>query len=135
MTFLKQGWQSMGHWRWLNMAPILVALAIATRYEAMPTGWIEWQTRSLGETRITLLTRGALRQGEALDIQLQLSEPGTVSLGFESLSMESFPVNPEQQDSAVQTRIPLPDTPFEKAILIVSKDQHSARWDLGRLIL
>lgn len=131
MTFLKQWWLSMGHWRWLNLAPVAIALYLSTQYAAMPQGWIEWGERQLGSTNVTLFTRGTVRHGEQLDVRLELSEPGSIALGFASHSMQAF----EADSVQLQTELLLPDTPFEEAVLTVSRDQHRADWRIGRLIL
>lgn len=137
MRFLADWWRSMGRWRWLNVLPLIVALGLALRYEAMPLTWMDQGSRDLGNMEVRLETRGPVRAGELLPVRLTLSRPGTIQVGFSTQAPAAAVATVTASNQSLQTesRIQVPATSNDRAVVIVSHDQQSARWTIGRLIL
>ena len=64
MNALIKWWRSMGGWRWVNAALVLVSFLMSLVYGFTLVGWTDHGRRELNEMDIHFDTRGALRAGQ-----------------------------------------------------------------------
>jgi hypothetical protein len=137
LTFFKDWWRTMGHWRWLNLLPVAIALYLAVGYEAMPADWIDRGERQLGDTHVRLYTRGTVRAGKALPVRVSQSGNSALEIGFVEQPLQRLePVSGQKgSEQEYETRLQVPATRYDHADLIVRQQGQQARWRIGRLIL
>lgn len=135
MSFIRGWWQSMGHWRWLNLLPIAVALSLSVRYEAMPEGWVDHGSVNLGALEVRLASLGTVRAGERLPLRLTVSQPAALQLGFSGQESQTISAAEFAADHQWQAQLEVPDTPNDIATLTVSSAEYQGHWVLGRLVL
>lgn len=137
MTFFMDWWRSMGHWRWLNLLPVAIALYLSVGYAAMPSDWIDRGERQLGDTRVRLFTRGTVRAGETLPVRISLAGNSALEIGFAEQPLQRLEPGSGRQGSEQEfaTQLAVPATRYDHADLIVRQQGQQARWRIGRLIL
>ena len=128
-------WQSMGYWRWLNGALVLIALVLSLSYQALPSGWTDHGRRTIDGSDIHLDTRGEIRAGIPASARLWISEP--VDLSVTSGAGSPFQIEQADfdADNEVEFTLLMPTGLTEAVVVTVSSNSNAAaRWNLGKLI-
>ena len=80
MNALIKWWRSMGSWRWVNAALVLVSFVMSLVYGFTLVGWTDHGRRELNEMDIHFDTRGALRAGQISQARIWIEEPIDIEL-------------------------------------------------------
>ena len=100
MNALIKWWRSMGSWRWVNAALVLVSFVMSLVYGFTLVGWTDHGRRELNEMDIHFDTRGALRAGQISQARIWIEEPIDIELKINNekiiaISKERFDTNNE----------------------------------------
>lgn len=138
LQFARDWWWSMGRWRWANLVPVVIGLALAVRYEAMPLGWIDQGQRALSGNEIRLQTRGTVRAGESLPVRVLGAAPGAYRIGFEGQALQTVELTASSEDAewnaSATARLPVPGRLQERLSIIMMDGDEQAEWPAGRLL-
>ena len=135
MNALIKWWRSMGSWRWVNAALVLVSFVMSLIYGFTLVGWTDHGRRELNEMDIHFDTRGALRAGQISQARIWIEEPIDIELKINNekiiaISKERFDTNNEYK-----FKIELPMNISDSLVIAASINEATeiANWNIGRL--
>ena len=135
MNALIKWWRSMGGWRWVNAALVLVSFVMSLVYGFTLVGWTDHGRRKLNEMDIQFDTRGVLRAGQISQARIWIEEPTDIELKINNekiiaISKERFDTNNEYK-----FKIELPMNISDSLVIAASINEATeiANWNIGRL--
>ncbi len=134
LRFSVEWWRSMGIWGWPNLLLVGIAFGLSIIYEAIPPGWTDHGSRTLGEIRVNFRTNGKIEPGEQFEIMLNASEDAALKFGFDNSEPQDIhAVNLPANENLEMTVIAPAQTSKPLFAVLTDARGASASWNLGRL--
>ncbi|MBO6557260.1 MAG: hypothetical protein JJ957_12225 [Pseudomonadales bacterium] len=123
---MKDWWMSTGKWGWFCTLLVSVALIIALFYNQLAVislGWQKHGTQMIGNTNVTISTRGPMKPGALFELRIESEHSLT---GFVGIPPLMVPIDSNLELVAPQ------DTQAVEIVMVV--DGAQGRWPLGKFI-
>ena len=115
----------MGYWRWPNALILLTAIYLSIIFEAVPSNWVEYGFRSLGDIEVQFSTRGGIRPGIKFN--------GKITIGFRQNLGEAISLDFAKPGSQ-EISIIAPESTDRQIFLMASNESDGlVMWNIGRL--